>query len=170
MVLFRPPDRHHFDNPVYSTAFTGSPMASIATASHPMRARIAASNGGTSDSLNNSRVVNRFAKKNVNSERERLGALVAPAASATASAYLENDEEEQDSLSDRGSQESAGSDPYIRRQTYHFSIVEAHAVEQQVSVRAGRVRIPGRQRLFFGRLSHLLLGIRLFLLMRVTIK
>ena len=73
-------------------------MAAINTSSHPMRARIAASNG-TADSLNNSRVVNRFAKKNVNSERERLGALAGPGAAA---AYLENDEEEQDSLSDRG--------------------------------------------------------------------
>ena len=76
-------------------------MASINTTSHPMRARIAAANG-TADSLNNSRVVNRFAKKNVNSERERLGALAGPVASASAAAYLENDEEEQDSLSDRG--------------------------------------------------------------------
>jgi hypothetical protein len=50
-----------------------------------------------SDSLNNSRVVNRFAKKNVNSERERLGGM-APQATA----YLENDEEEQDTISDRG--------------------------------------------------------------------
>ena len=77
-------------------------MAAINTSSHPMRARIAASNG-TADSLNNSRVVNRFAKKNVNSERERLGALAGPAAAA---AYLENDEEEQDSLSDRGNKKN----------------------------------------------------------------
>jgi hypothetical protein len=73
------------------------------SSSHPLRSRISASSTTTtttvngSDSLNNSRVVNRFAKKNVNSERERLGGM-APQATA----YLENDEEEQDTISDRG--------------------------------------------------------------------
>ena len=61
------------------------------------RSRISASNG--LDSLNNSRVVNRFAgtKKNVNSERERLGVV-----STSAASFLEQDEEDQDTVSDRG--------------------------------------------------------------------
>jgi len=105
-------DRHHFDNPVYSTAFTGSPMASINTSSHPLRGRISGSAGGNSESisLNNSRVVNRFAvvgnAKNVNSERERLGVSSQlhnqQQQPMTATTYLENDEEEQDTISDRG--------------------------------------------------------------------
>ena len=77
-------------------------MASINSSSHPLRSRMSASSTTTttaigSDSLNNSRVVNRFAKKNVNSERERQGGMA-----SQATAYLENDEEEQDTISDRG--------------------------------------------------------------------
>ncbi len=107
-------DRHHFDNPVYSTAFTGSPMASINPSSHPLRGRISGSAGGNSESisLNNSRVVNRFAvvgnAKNVNSERERLAISSQQQQQQqqqqpmTATTYLENDEEDQDTISDRG--------------------------------------------------------------------
>ena len=78
-------------------------MASINPTSHPLRART----GNGNDSLNNSRVINRFAvvgnaTKNVNSERERLGALAAPAAQTASTNYLDNDEEEQDTVSDRG--------------------------------------------------------------------
>ena len=77
-------------------------MASINPTSHPLRART----GNGNDSLNNSRVINRFAvvgnaTKNVNSERERLGAL-APVAQTASTNYLDNDEEEQDTVSDRG--------------------------------------------------------------------
>ena len=81
-------------------------MASINPTSHPLRART----GNGNDSLNNSRVINRFAvvgnaTKNVNSERERLGAALAPVAQTAQTAstnYLDNDEEEQDTVSDRG--------------------------------------------------------------------
>ena len=80
-------------------------MASINPTSHPLRART----GNGNDSLNNSRVINRFAvvgnaTKNVNSERERLGALapVAQTAQTASTNYLDNDEEEQDTVSDRG--------------------------------------------------------------------
>ena len=78
-------------------------MASINPTSHPLRART----GNGNDSLNNSRVINRFAvvgnaTKNVNSERERLGALAAPVAQTASTNYLDNDEEEQDTVSDRG--------------------------------------------------------------------
>jgi hypothetical protein len=97
--IFSTADRHHFDNPVYSTAFTGSPMASIN--GPPARSRLSAAHP-LPDSLNNSRVVNKLSassKKNVNSERERLGALTSVSAAAS---YLDNDEEEQDTVSDRG--------------------------------------------------------------------
>jgi hypothetical protein len=87
-------------------------MASINPTSLPLRART----GNGNESLNNSRVINRFAvvgnaTKNINSERERLGAFVPPPTASTN--YLDNDEEEQDTVSDRG-KHVTGSQPVLR--------------------------------------------------------
>ncbi len=90
-------DNQHFDNPVYLTAFTGNPLAYLNMASNANRGRATTTLLAGTDpmSLNNGRVINRLSsiKKNVNSERDKQ---------ASAAAYLDNDEDDQDTLSSKG--------------------------------------------------------------------
>ena len=94
-------DRHHFDNPVYSTSFTG-PNRSAGSGQAPT-SQISQS---THLPLNNgcSRVVNHFAvpscstKKHVNIEREKLAGpshVLSASAGACANHYQDDTEEEE---------------------------------------------------------------------------
>lgn len=84
------PDRHHFDNPVYATSFTGGPGPGPAAVS------------STHLPLNNgcSRVVNHFnssgppaKNNNINIERQKLGIVKN---SIHSSSYVEEDEDEEE--------------------------------------------------------------------------
>jgi len=79
---------------VYLTAFTGNPLAYL----NPNKGRATTTilAGADPMSLNNGRVVNKLStlKKNVNSERDKQ--------TTAAATYLDNDEEDQDTLSSKG--------------------------------------------------------------------